>query len=202
MTRDLPSTSFVLHRWINPKTTCDYPFLAVAEDRASLLALGNWGLSFEWGISDEAHDWLAHDFAPTGESLSCDIPTVRYLLDGVFAGGSEFGLVTFDSQLRPTRLQLSLQAQVGAEQGPEYLIHGLGRYERVHREAGLIALVGLGERAVLDVCVSNFAALADRYALLLTEPPPPRYCSSPELLGDRPEQRPGEPVSRGSRHQA
>src|SRR6478672_11411361 len=114
MMRDQPPTSFVLYRWTNPKTTCDYPFLAVAQNRATLLALGNWGLSFEWGISDEAADWLGQDFAPTGESLSCDIPMVRYLLDGIFAGGSEFGLVTFDSQLRPTRLQLSLHAQVEA----------------------------------------------------------------------------------------
>ncbi len=216
MTCEQPPTSFVLYRWTNPKTTCDYPYLAVsgavsgsagsaaARDRAILLALGNWGLSFEWGISDEASDWLAQDFAPTGESLGCDIWTVRYLLDGVFAGGSEFGLVTFDSQLRPTRLQLSLQAQVGAEQGPEYLLHSLGHYERVDREAGQIGAVGLGERAVLDVCMAIFTALASKYAALLSEPPPPRYCSSPDLLGDRPEVRPGEPLPLpgGGKHQA
>lgn len=191
--RDQPPIPFELYRWTNKKTTCDYPFLALAADRSALLAIGNWGLSFEWGVTGEAAEWLRRDFGPTGESLSLDIATVRLLLDSIFTGGSEFGLVTFDRELRPNRLQLSLQTQEGAEEGPEYLLHELGRYERVHREAGQVAAVGLPERAMLDVFVSTFTALGKRHAALLTEPPPPRYCSTPEIVDDRAVERPTQP---------
>ena len=57
-----------------------------------MLSLGNYGVGFDWGIPDEAVEWLARDFAPTGESLAVDLETVRYLLDTTFAGGTEFGL--------------------------------------------------------------------------------------------------------------
>lgn len=168
-------TSFVLYRWANPATTSDYPFLAVAEDRSAVLSLGNYGVGFDWGIPDEAAAWLAHDFAPTGDRLVLDLATVQYLLDTTFVGGTEFGLMTFDRRLTPNGLQLSLAAQSAAGEGPEYLIQGYGSYQRFYREEELVGPVVLGERAMLDVCVSTFAELAAQCARNVTEPPPPRY---------------------------
>lgn len=177
MTPDQALTSFTLYRWTNPETTCDYPFLAVAEDRSALLLLGNYGLSFEWRISDEALHWLAHDFAPTDEVITCDLLTIRHVLDSIYAGGIEFGLIRFDAQLKPNRLELSLTAQTEADEGPEYRIEGLGSYERLYREDEEVEPVTATERAMLDVCVSTFAELASQHAAKLSTPPPPRYHS-------------------------
>lgn len=175
MTDHQAVTSFTLYRWTNPATTADYPFLAVAEDRSACLSLGNYGIGFDWGIPEEAADWLAHDFAPTGESLTLDLSMVRYMLDHTFIGGTEFGLVTFDSQLGLNGLQLALTAPTEADPGPEYLVHGFGSYQRFHREAAELGPVALAERAMLDVCVATFAELAAERAATVTEPPPPRY---------------------------
>lgn len=174
-------TSFFLYRWSNPATTSDYPFLAVAEDQSALLSLGNYGVGFDWGIPDEAVEWLARDFTPTGESLACDLETVRYLLDTTFAGGTEFGLVTFDEELNLSGVQLSLSAQVTADQGPEYVVNSLGSYQRFHREDEKLGPVALYEHAMLDVCVSTFAELARQCADKVSELPPPRYRSHPQI---------------------
>jgi hypothetical protein len=77
MTRASTLTSFALYGWTNPETFCDYPFVAVAEDRSVYLLLGNYGLSFEWRLTEEVEEWLAHDFARTQESLSADFATIR-----------------------------------------------------------------------------------------------------------------------------
>ena len=175
MTLDKPPSAFLLYHWKNPETTCDYPFLAVSEDRSALLAFGNRGLSFEWDLPDEAADWLAQDFECTGESLHCELSTLRYLFDQVFAGGIAFGLMAFDAELAPSWLGLSLTLQKEADEGPEYLIEGLGQYRRVHRAAGRLGPVTLPERAVLDVCVASFGELASVHREKFSELPPPRY---------------------------
>ena len=168
-------TTFAVYRWCNAATTSDYPYLAVADDRSAVLALGNYGVCFDWGIPDEAAGWLANDFQPTGEQLTFDLGTMRYLMDATFAGGTEFGLVTFDPQLGPCGLQLSLALPNGGDEGPEYVMQGFGSYQRYYRDPEQTGPVALAERAMLDVCVSTFAELAGQCEALLIEPPPPRY---------------------------
>jgi hypothetical protein len=175
MTSDPLLTSFALHRFSNPMTTCDYPFLAVAEDKTALLSLGNYNLTFEWTISKDAALWLAHDFERTEATLLCNLALVRQVLDAAFPGGTVFGIVAFDTELYPSGLQLSLREQTEAHEGPEYLIRGPNRYTRVYREAYKMSAVSLGERAMLDVCVATFAELAAEHAAKLTARPPPRY---------------------------
>lgn len=177
-------TTFTLYRWTNPRTTSDYPFIAVAEDRSVLLLLGNYGLCFEWRLSDDAADWLSRDFAPTDEVLVCDLSLVKHVLDRIYAGGVEFGLVGFDTELKPNRVEFSLMAQNEADAGPEYRVEELGSYERLYRDPDEAIPVTTTERALLDVCVSTFTELASKYATKLTEPPPPQYrltSSAPRL---------------------
>ena len=175
MIRTEPVTSFVVYRWANPETTSDYPFLALADDRSAVLGLGDYGLSFDWGVPDEVAHYLAHDFQPTGERLCCDLGAVRALLDRTFPGGTEFGFLTFDVGLAAVGLRLSLAAQTQGDQGPEYLMQGFGSYQRFYRDSEQTGPVTIAERAMLDLCVSTFAELAGQCAALLTEPPPPRY---------------------------
>jgi hypothetical protein len=168
-------TSFAVYRWSNPETTSDYPFLAVAEDKSALLSIGNYGISFDWGIPDEAVQWLEADFSPTGESLVVDCLTMKYVLDATFMGGAEFALVSFDAELAPKTLQLALAAQEEADQGPEYAIEGIGNYHRFYREEETLGPVAPSERSMLDVCMSVFCVLAAQCPQLVMEPPPPRY---------------------------
>ena len=191
MTLQHSPTAFTLYHWTNPATTADYPFLAVAEDSSSVLSLGSFGVGFDWGIPTEVADWLARDFAPTGESLLVDLATVRYLLDRTFASGTEFGVVTFDPQLGPSGLQLSLAAPAASAEGPEYLIRGFGSYQRLYRDPDRQRPVALVERAMLDVCVATFAELAGRCATTVSALPPPRYrtaasITSPSAVPRRP----------------
>ena len=123
----LAPTAFTLYRWSNPNTTAVYPFLALATDRSALLSFGDHDIGFDLRLAAETAHWLAHDFEQTGEGLLLEISTVRYLLDTTFAGGAEFGLLTFDEQLGPCRLQLSLRKQAEADEGPEYVIQQIGR---------------------------------------------------------------------------
>ncbi len=111
--------------------------------------------------------------------MSCDFSSVRYLLDATFAGGIEFGLLSFTSELKPDRLQLSLSRQEAADEGPEYLISELGDYLRFYRDAVKVTPVSAAEHAMLDVCVSTFADLIAAHKDLISEPPPPRYRSNP-----------------------
>ena len=171
----LPSTAFTLYHWSNPHTTAVYPFLALATDRSALLSFGDQDIGFDLRLSAEAAHWLAHDFERTGEGLILELSTVRYLLEATFAGGVEFGLLSFDEQLGPSRLQLSLRQQAEADDGPEYVIKRLGCYQRLFREAGTVGLVAAWERAMLDVCIATFTELAARCSRLVLEPPLPRY---------------------------
>ncbi len=176
MTRAQPLTSLALYRFTNPETTCEYPYLAVSEDHSVCLLLGNYSLSFEWGLSEHVAEWLVHDFERTGESLSSDFSTMRELCDRVF-GGVKFGLVFFDAELKPNRLLLSLVAQAQAEDGPEYFIGAAGSYQRANRETNQVGPVAPAERAILDVCTATFTGLVAQYPQHMKEPPPPRYRS-------------------------
>ena len=171
-------TSFVVYRWANPLTTSDYPFLAVAQDRSALLSLGDYGVTLDWGIPDEATAWLARDFVPTGELLECDLAKMRSALAVLFSEDAEFASVRCGAELLPSELQLVLTSQEAADEGPEYLIQGVGRYFRVERDPDMRSPVDPEERAMLDVCASTFAKLAAQYKAKIVEPPPPRYRSS------------------------
>ena len=48
-------TLFDVHRWIVSATTCDYPLLAVAQDRSAMLSMGDYSLCFDCGIPEQAH---------------------------------------------------------------------------------------------------------------------------------------------------
>ncbi len=178
----LNPTSFVVYRWANPQTTSDYPYLAVAQDQSALLSLGDYGATLDWGIPEEAVDWLSSDFAPTGEFLEYDLAAMRYALAALFPGDAEFASVRFSAELLPNKLQLVLSTQAAADQGPEYVIQGLGSYLRMERDPDTQGPVALAERAMLDVCASTFAELAAQHTAKITEPPPPRYRGA-SLLG-------------------
>jgi len=175
MTRKQALTSLTLYRWTNPRTTCDAPFLAVATDRSVLLTLGDYRLSFEWRISAEAAAWLTQDFAPTGDFLACDFSTLRQVLDTTLEGRIDFGLVAFDAELRPNRLELSLRTQAHVAADPEYLIESPGSYQRLDRALEKVVSVSAAERVMLEVCAGTFAELAGQHRAVLTEPLPPGY---------------------------
>ena len=98
----LNATSFVVYRWKNPRTTSDYPFLAVAQDKTALLSLGDYGATLDWGIPDEATNWLTRDFMPTGEILECDLSQMKCALRALFPGDAEFASVRFGAELLPS----------------------------------------------------------------------------------------------------
>ena len=77
MMRNEPRQTFFVHRWTDPATSSDFPFLAVPADRSALLSLGNYNVSLDFGLPEEAAQFLAHDFAPTGEELYLDLRTLR-----------------------------------------------------------------------------------------------------------------------------
>jgi hypothetical protein len=175
MTLDSASTAFVVYHWVNPQTTSDYPYLAVAAGRAAVLSFGNYELTLDWGVPAEVDEWLEQDFSATGESLRWDFSMVEYLLDTTFAGGAEFLSITYNKDLVPSAMRLALASQEEADQGPEYVIHSLGSYQRLYREPERLGPVSAAERAMLDVCVATFGELAVQCATKLTAPPPPRY---------------------------
>jgi len=177
MTTTAQTTSFVVYRWQNPQTTSDYPYLAVAQDRSALLSLGDYGVTLDWGIPEEATDWLARDFVPTGEVLECDLSTLNDALAALFHEATEFAAVRFGAELMPSELQLVLASQDAADQGPEYTIQGLGTYMRLERDIDMQGPVDQEERAMLDVCAATFAELAAQCTAKIIEPLPPRYRS-------------------------
>jgi hypothetical protein len=168
-------TLFEVHRWIASATTCDYPLLAVAQDRSALLALGDYSLSFDLGIPNEAQDWLAHEFAPMGQTVRFDLSTVRTVVAATFPSGAECGIVHFDDQLRVTRFELGLAAQQEAELSAEYVILGPGKYRRQGRDPDRLLPVSAAEKTLLDVCVATFTELATQHGALLRQPLPPRF---------------------------
>lgn len=68
-----------------------------------------------------------------------------------------------------------LTSQEDADQGPEYVIRGMGSYLRVERDLGTQGPVAPAEQAMLDVCAAIFTELAAHYTAKITEPPPPSY---------------------------
>lgn len=177
MSQSQPPTSLTLYRLTNPETTCDFPFLAVDEERSVLLSVGDYRLSIERSIGEEALGWLDNDFKMTGEVFVADFSMLWHVFAAVFASGVNFGLVAFDAELRPIHLGLSLAAQSSAEDSPEYLIEGRGNYQRSYQSDPARREVTVAERAMLDVCISTFQELAAHCGVKLREPPP-RYHSS------------------------
>ena len=118
MTTTPQQTSFVLYRWANPQTTSDFPYLAVAQDDSALLSLGDYGVTLDWGIPEEASAWLARDFAPTGEFLECDVSTMSCALTALFPGAAEFASVRFLLRNNIKYRLLRLKGSRAARQGP------------------------------------------------------------------------------------
>lgn len=175
--REKTPTTFALYHWNNTECFHDYPFIGVATDRSVYMSLGDYGLCFDWGMMADVARGLAHHFGPIDAQLHCDFSTLREVFDSVFAGGVRSGLVRFDLELRPKQLELALNSQVMAEDGPEYLIAGLRNYQRLYRDPVRTSGVNLHERAMLDVCTATFGELAAQCGDKLREPPPPRYRS-------------------------
>jgi hypothetical protein len=168
-------TSFLVYRWTNPETTSDFPYLAVADDGSALLSIGDYSMTLDFCIPEEAVGWLVRDFMPTGEALECDLSTVRSRLMATFEGIAEFASVHFDADLTPSELNFALGTTCGAGQESEYVIDDLGRYLRLYRDPERLGAVAPAERAMLDVCAATFTEFATKHAAKLTEPPPPRY---------------------------
>lgn len=184
MMRNEPRQTFYVHRWTDPATISDFPFLAVPTDRSALLSLGNYNVSLDFGLPEEAAHFLAHDFVPTGEELYLELKALRRLLDDTFLGGAEFIIVSYDERLTPCGVQLSLcTPEDTADEGREYTIEGFGSYQRFYRSREQHGPVTLPERFMLDACVSTFAELAATCAALIAEPPPPRWSPTAELPG-------------------
>lgn len=175
MAHPLRPSSFALYRWSNPETTCEAPFLAIAEDRSALPFLGNHRLGIAWGIPAEAEAWLARDFAATGESISCDLPMLRYVLDALYSGAARFALTCFDERLQPARLELSLISQQAEEDGPVYVRDNLGRSQRLYPAEQRAAGVTPVEHALVQVFAEVVAEVATACPSQLAAPPPPRY---------------------------
>ncbi len=173
-----PSTQeFLVYRWDNPETDCEYPYLLAPDDRSVLLSVGNYSLCLDLDLLPETEQWLSNDYVCTGERLTLDLSDVLYLLDSTFAGGALFGVVKFDSALAISELQLSLRRQEAIDSGPEYLVHKLGDYVRWYRQTDRQVAVTMAERAMLDVYCSTVEAFAAEARDLLIEEPPPRYRS-------------------------
>lgn len=178
MTAIEQSTLFTLHRCINPETVCESPFIAVAGDGSAFLELGNYSLCVDWLVTEEEMRWLAEDFVPTELVLSSDFTLLHNVVAATFGDEADFLAVRFGTKLRPRSIELSLMAQKAAEDGPEYQIDGVGRYQRVYRMPRRTNAVTLPERAVVDVCVGLANEIASRYGVELREPPPLRWRSS------------------------
>jgi hypothetical protein len=168
-------TSFALYRWRNPETTCDSPFLALSEDGTVLLSLGDYRLGIAWDVSADAAAWLAQDFAATGETLTCDLASVRVVLDALYSGAARFAVIGFDERLQPERLELSLTSQQAADDGPVFVIQSLEPPLRLHPAEQRTAPATDAERALIQVFVEGIAGLTRAHEAQLVAPPPPRY---------------------------
>jgi hypothetical protein len=142
------------------------------------LEIGDYTLYMETGLPMEHANWLAQDFGPTDTLLSLDLSKLQHQIGHVFGCGAEFISVGFDVTLQPRQLGLTLEMQDPQEEGPEYLLKGLHRYQHYDCFSEKVVPVSVAERALLDVCFSTFADLASRYSSLFTEPLPPRFRQS------------------------
>jgi hypothetical protein len=184
------SPLLTLHRCKNPDTACEYPLLAVADERAGLLYLGDHRVAFTSTIQEAASGWLARDFAPTGEILQFDLAGIRADVAQALSGRLVAFRVTYDASLSPVALNLTLRladadadADADGEEDSDlgYIIEGFGSYVRLDGSGDSGQPVTLPERSMLDGCVAIFAELAARYAELLRtpRPQPPRPTSAP-----------------------
>lgn len=178
MTATEQTLPFPLYRCINPATTCESPFIAVAGDGSAFLELGNNSLCIDWLVSDEKTTWLAEDFVPMGQVIHFDLALLHNVVSAAFGDRADFLAMRFGPKLRPRSIELSLVAQKAAEDGPEYRIDAAGRYQRVYRIPRRKNEVTLPERAVLEVCVEFANDIASRYSAELREPPPLRWRSA------------------------
>lgn len=178
MTANEQMSLFPLHRCINPATTCESPFIAVAGDGSAFLELGNNSLCIDWLVSEQQTTWLVEDFVPTGQVMHCDLALLHHVVAAAFGDRADFLAMRFGPRLRPKSIELSLTEQTTAEAGPEYRIGGVGRYQRIYRIPRRKNEVTLPERAVLDVCVDLANDIASQYGAQLREPPPLRWRSS------------------------
>ncbi|MFO0572826.1 MAG: hypothetical protein U1A78_02410 [Polyangia bacterium] len=166
---------FQVYRLVNPATDCEYSYLAVPADGSALLSLGSETLCFDMQLPPEEERWLRDDFAPTDEVITLDFAGLRYLLDLTFAGGVAFGIVLFDEQLKLRSIELSLEAQEQAEEGPEYLVRDDDTFERLYREQDRRVRVSPAEATLLNACAAMFRTLAAEKPHLLLALPPPRF---------------------------
>lgn len=171
-------TIFPLYRCTNPQTNCESSFIAVAEDGSAVLEIGNYSLCVDWDVTEESATWLAKDFVPTGQSVSCDFSMLHEVIAATFGDKVDFLALRFGTKLQPKGMELSLIAQKAAEDGPEYRIDGVGRYRRIYRIPWRTAAVTLAEQAVIDVGVELANEVAATWGSELKEPPPLRWRSS------------------------
>ena len=180
---------FVVYECSNPATDCEHPYLATNSDRSMLMSFGEHLLGFDFELPADSERWLNQDYAATKQHFTLQLGTLRDLIHRTFAGGAIFGFVKFHEDLTLETFELSLREQETADCGPEYVIKGLGNYQRWFRQPDVHTAVALNERALLDVCCPAFAVLGDRLRHLLSAPPTPRYreLAGPPivLLGDR-----------------
>jgi hypothetical protein len=165
-------TAFTLYRCTNPKTTCDYPFLAPADDGSVLLTLGANTVCLECNIPEQLSGWLKHDFAVTGTTLTFDVSTVQQFVRAAFGDEAEFLLMHFDQGLNPSGVEFSLVAQKTAEEGPEFLVEGRGLYRRVNRFPKWNRAVTPAEHALLEVFTAMATELATEHRTALSTPSP------------------------------
>lgn len=173
--------TFHLHRWVNPETTHDYPYIAVAEDGSAVLSLGHYGLSIDLIMPSESEQYLEADFVSMDAVVRLELAGIRYLLRCTFPAGVDFLIVNFDLQLRVSNVQLSLHDPISDEAGPEYRVLGPGQYQRHTRSSVEAPHVSAAERALLEVCVAACTDLATAHPHVIKEPTPPRYRAASRL---------------------
>ncbi len=99
-------------------------------------------------------------------------------------GGAEFGLLSFDEQLGPSRLQLSLSKQTEADGDPEYELECLGCYQHLFRETDSVGPVAPTEHPRLDVCIATFTEPVARCARLVLGSSPRYHPAAKKLLNE------------------
>jgi hypothetical protein len=181
MLRKTPQIAFSLYRWTNPETRCEHPFLAVAEDRSATLELGDYCFSLEAGVPAAHARWLEQDFVLTDTLLTLDLLTIRQKIHAAFLCDADFIAARFDASLQPMELELSLPMHDTQTEGPEFILTGPSRYQRIYREPLRAVPVTMAEHAMLDVFYSAFTDLASRHSQVLTAPLPPRFRWASEL---------------------
>lgn len=176
---------FIVHRWQNPRTDCQYPFLAVTADRSQALLLGDYGACFELVPSGEVERWL-QDYRPTRRHFTLELSGLAELIEAIFVGSAGLATVRFDEALGIAEVELALDAYDGDAFNIIYEMQGGRSYRRQSPGGGQAALVSSAEQALLDVCAATVQPLARRLPDLLREPPTPQY-RQPAVATPQPE---------------